>query len=239
MKIKFKIHPLTYIFILLSFITGYFKYIIYLMSLIYIHELGHITAGILLNWNIKKVVICPFGGMTYFDELQNRSMKEEFIIIILGPIYQILFYLLLNYLNLKTPLLTNINTFLLIFNLLPIFPLDGSKLVLLFLEKIFSFYKSYIILIIISILTILLLIFVYHSFLYIILYLFLLFQIYLLNKQRKELFHKFILERILYPFNFKKSKIIKTKKEMKREYNHYYFYKNKFINEQTFLTLFL
>ena len=239
MKIKFKIHPLTYIFILLSFITGYFKYIIYLMSLIYIHELGHITAGILLNWNIKIVVICPFGGMTYFDELQNRSMKEEFIIIILGPIYQILFYLLLNYLNLKTPLLTNINTFLLIFNLLPIFPLDGSKLVLLFLEKIFSFYKSYIILIIISILTILLLIFVYHSFLYIILYLFLLFQIYLLNKQRKELFHKFILERILYPFNFKKSKIIKTKKEMKREYNHYYFYKNKFINEQTFLTLFL
>lgn len=239
MKIKFKIHPLTYIFILLSFITGYFKYIIYLMSLIYIHELGHITAGILLNWNIKKVVICPFGGMTYFDELQNRSMKEEFIIIILGPIYQILFYLLLNYLNLKTPLLTNINTFLLIFNLLPIFPLDGSKLVLLFLEKIFSFYKSYIILIIISILTILLLIFVYHSFLYIILYLFLLFQIYLLNKQRKELFHKFILERILYPFNFKKSKIIKTKKEMKREYNHYYFYKNKLINEQTFLTLFL
>ena len=95
------------------------------MSLIYIHELGHITAGILLNWNIKKVVICPFGGMTYFDELQNRSMKEEFIIIILGPIYQILFYLLLNYLNLKTPLLTNINTFLLIFNLLPIFPLES------------------------------------------------------------------------------------------------------------------
>ena len=239
MKIKFKIHPLTYAFIFLSLITGYFKYIIYLMTLIYIHELGHITAGIILNWNIKKVVICPFGGMTYFDELQNRKMIEEFIIVILGPIYQILLYLILKVLGLATPLLADINIFLLIFNMLPVFPLDGSKLVLLFLQKIFSFYNSYIILILISIITLFSLTFIYHSFLYLILYIFLLFQIYLLNKQRKELFHKFVLERILYPFNFKKNKIINNKKNMKREYNHYFYYQNKLINEKNFLRLFL
>lgn len=203
------------------------------------HELGHITMGILLNWKIEKVVICPFGGMTYFNELQNRKIKEEFLIAIAGPIYQIIFYLLLIILKFDNPLLESINTFLLIFNLLPIYPLDGSKIVLLILQKFISFYKSYIILILISVITLLSLIFIYHSFLYIILYIFLLIQIYFLNKNKVEIFEKFILERRIRKFKFKKSKIINKKEQMKRDYEHYFLYQNKLINEQIFLNLFL
>lgn len=236
MKMNFlKIHPITIFFLIISFFTGYFKYVIYLMSLIFIHELGHMTAGILLNWKVKKIVLLPFGGMTYFEEKLNRPIKEELLIVLLGPIYQILFYYLLLLLGFKTELLTNIHYFLLIFNLLPIYPLDGAKIVLLLCEEIFSYYKSHIYIVWISIFSLIIYLFCYKDFLYIILFFFLLYQVFCFSKKKNEIFLKFLLERHLYKFPFKKKRIIYRLKDMKRDYFHIFKRKDKYVEEKEIL----
>lgn len=236
MRMNFlKIHPITILFLIISFFTGYFRYIIYLMSLIFIHELGHMTAGILLNWNFKKIVLLPFGGMTYFEEKLNKPINEELFIVLLGPIYQIIFYYLLCILGFKIDLLTSIHYFLLIFNLFPIYPLDGSKIVLLFLEKISSYYKCHIYIIIISIIFLIIYLFLYNDFLYIILFFFLLYKVICFYKKKNEIFYKFLLERYLYKFKFKKSTIIYELKDMKRDYFHILKGKDKLIEETDFL----
>ena len=93
MKIKSKIviHPLYYFVAFIFFFTGYFKSFSIYTLVIVVHELGHIFAGILLKWPIKKVTLYPFGCMTTFDNKINSSSVEEFLILIYGPLFQILF----------------------------------------------------------------------------------------------------------------------------------------------------
>ena len=41
------------------------------------------------KWNIEKIIILPFGALTLFHEKINKPLFEEFIILIMGPIFQI------------------------------------------------------------------------------------------------------------------------------------------------------
>jgi stage IV sporulation protein FB len=230
-----KIHPLTVFFFFIAFITGYFRYIIYLMSLIFIHEIGHVSAGILLGWKVEKIILLPFGGMSIFQEKINRPIWEEFVIAVMGPIYQILFYLLLVLLGYKTNLLESIHLSLLLFNLIPIYPLDGFKIFLLFLEKFFSFYKSQYISFFLSCFLILISFLFCKNFLLFLLLSFLIYQVILFYKQIPKTFFKFLLERYLYTFHFKKKKLVTNEKEMKRDYIHFFKEKDQLISEKEVL----
>lgn len=215
-------HPLTILFLFIAFITGYFKYIIYFMSLIFMHEIGHVTLALFFHWNVRKVILLPFGGMTIFEEFVNTPIKEEFLVVLAGPLYQHLFYMLLCFLGYKTPLLTTIHFFLLGFNLLPIYPLDGSKFFLLCFEKCFSFYQSQILITTLSCLTICFLCFFPYNILFLFLLVFLSYHVFHFYKKIPFLFHKFLLERKLYSFPFQKKIYIAKVKEMKRDYEHYF-----------------
>ena len=154
MKTIFKIHPLYYLVAFLSIITGLFKDFIYITLLIFIHEIGHTIGALYYKWNIKKIIILPFGGITIFNEYINKSLKEEFVILVLGPLFQILFYFILCFFNIESTLITNYHYSLLLFNLLPIIPLDGSKLLNIILNKITNFKLSHMLTIYVSILTV-------------------------------------------------------------------------------------
>ena len=53
----------------------------------------------------------------------------------------------------------------------------------------------------------------------------------------KLIFNKFLLERYLYHFNFKKLKIIKSENinKMKRDYKHIFYYNEKYETEKNIL----
>lgn len=219
---------------------GLFKNFIYFSLLIIIHELGHYLGAKIYKWKVEKVIILPFGGITIFDEVLSKSLFEEFIILILGPLFQIIFYFAYNQILGFNEILYNYHYALLLFNILPIFPLDGFKLLNICLNKIFSFKKSHLISIIISHITIILIFIITFNQRNFILLLALIFLIFkniseLLN--HNLIFNKFLLERYLYVINFKKTKIIKTGnlKKMRRNYKHIFYYNNEYETEKRFL----
>lgn len=236
MKITFKIHPLYYLVAILSIITGLFKDFIYITLLIFIHEIGHTIGALIYKWKIKKIIILPFGGITIFNELINKSLKEEFVILILGPIFQILFYFILYILNIETPLITNYHYSLLLFNMLPIIPLDGSKLLNIILNKITSFKMSHLLTIYISLITIILLMIKNKNLVLYIIIFFILLKVIKEYKEHKYVFNKFLFERYNYNLKFKKIKYIKGRKinKMKKEYKHI-FYDDKYYTEKDIL----
>lgn len=217
MKNILKVNLCFYILFLISIFTGYFKTFITITLITIFHELGHILAAVILNIKIEKIVIIPFGLITIFTKKINFPIIFDFLLTIMGPLFQfLLFFIIKDYKILK------INYSLLLFNLLPIIPLDGSKLVHLFLEKIFSIKTSYNLIILISIITLLLILQFNLTILVII-------AIYLLNtykfaKEKKIYFNKFLLERYLYNYNFKIKKIKNINKIKK--------YKKHIINNQ-------
>ena len=222
---------------------------ILLVSLIVIHELGHFIAALILGFNVDKIYIYPFGGVSKFNIDLNESIYKEFIVLIMGPLFQILFFILLNnisYFNSYSELLKVYNYTIIFFNLLPIYPLDGGKLLNLLLSINISYKKSFNISIFISYLTITIIFIIYlfnNIKLNILVILsFLIFKVFTENKNKNYLFDKFLLERYLNKYSFKKrksvndiSEFIRMKKHIIKRNDRYYSEKeildNKFNNK--------
>ena len=223
------IHPLYYLVLVIMTFTGLLKYYFLYTLVIIIHELGHIFASIILRWKIDKVTIYPFGCMTTFNNKLNSSIIEEFLILIMGPLFQIVFYMIYP---------TKYHYFILIFNLLPIYPLDGSKILFLLFNKLSSYYKSYIYIYIISYITIIILIIYNFDFISIVVLLNLLYDVYKYNKNIHNTMLKFLYERYKYKYIFKKNNIIIGNKiySIKRSKNNYFYINNKIVNEYKILS---
>ena len=233
-KNLFRIHPFYYFFILISFFTGNFRNFILFNIIIIVHEFGHLLMALLLNWRVEKVLLLPFGGVTIFNEDLNRPMIEEFLILICGPILQMIFvYFFKNNIT-----LINYSNILLLFNLLPIYPLDGSKLLNLFLNIFLSFKRSHLLTIYFSFVVIL---FVFIKYDYSLLLLLILLFVFLKTiddlKNHNNIFNRFLLERYYKNFNFKKCKVIKSDdlKKMKRDYRHVFFNDGMYVTEKKML----
>ena len=229
MKTIFKIHPFFYFFTFICIINGLFKDYTYITFIILFHELGHILAGMFYKWKINKIVILPFGSLTIFNTLINVKLKEEFLVTISGPLFQILLFLI------KIPKFTYYNKMLLIFNLIPIIPLDGSKIIYVLLNKLTTFKKSEIISIIISFIMIFYLFMENNSLISILVILLLLKKIIERCLLFKYIFYKFLLERYIYKIPFKKIKKIKKIDKMKKDYQHLFCINNKYYEEQEIL----
>ena len=233
MKNIFNIHPLTIISLLITLMTGYFKETFIIMTIILIHELGHIIASLIFKWKIEKIVVLPFGAITFFNILINVPLIEEFIVAIMGPIFQIIFTLVLNN---KT--ISFYSYIILIINLFPIYPLDGSKILYVLINKIFSFKMSHKLIIYISYFIVSFLLFLMILDKNIIMILFLLFLLFKLKDEINNhnlIFNKFLYERYLYDFDFKRVKIVSKVDKFKKDYYHFIRDNTKYIDEKKYL----
>lgn len=206
---------------------GNIRYLMLFMSLIIVHELGHFLTAKLLKWKTDKIYIYPYGGVSKFNEKVNVPLKEEFLVLLAGPITQVMFFFMFSKI-LPDRYLTTLTTyhyFILVFNLLPIYPLDGGRLFSLILQEVLPLKRSLYLSIKVSYITILFaILYTYYDFSLFLFFVFLL----TLDKLREEskkinyIFEKFLLERRMYKFFWKKKKVIKEVEEMKRDTYHYF-----------------
>lgn len=221
---KIKIHFLFYIFALIAILTGMFKEFLIFTSIIIIHELGHILAGVFLKIYPEEIVILPFGGLTIFKMKINTPINKELFIAIMGPLVQLLFWILLSYLGISNKTYDNYNFLILFFNLLPIYPLDGSKILNCLINKILSFKSSFFICIYLSFISLSLFIVCIFSkifnFGWILILIFLIIKVINEYSNFNNLFNKFLWERYNYQFYFRREKIIDSIYLMKRDYKH-------------------
>src|SRR5699024_2227308 len=134
------------IFIIISFVTGTFVELTVILAIVLFHEMGHFTMATYYNWRIRKVMLWVFGGVMDTDEHGNKPLYEEILVIIAGPLQHIVIYALILCLSLSSllspsliELLVFYNTVLFVFNLLPIWPLDGGKLLFAILSIFMPF----------------------------------------------------------------------------------------------------
>lgn len=234
---KIYFHPLFLLTTLIFVMIGKFRFMSYFMLIIIIHEMGHIITSMCFKWNIDKIIILPFGGLTKYNEIINRPLIEELMVSISGVIIQMIFYIIIRdridykYFNL-------INYFILVFNLIPIYPLDGAKILNVVFNKITTFKNSILLTVIVSyiFLIFVLIKFVNINKLILLVLSFLLIEVNKLYKDRKLIFNKFLLERHLGEFKFKKRKTINSVDKMKRDYRHLFYVNNKYLTENYFLS---
>ena len=236
---KIKINYYTYYFLILCFFCGLIKNVLILFMIVILHEIGHVITTLLCKYKIEKVEIFPFGGITTINKLINSSIIKDILIAISGVLFQYTTVLLItniyDFMPNTLELINYYNKTILVFNLLPIIPLDGSKILEALFNKLFSYKLSYYLTVFISIIGIILFInynVVYSLNNYLIVGV-LIFNTFKYFKEFKYTFNKFLLERIMYDLPYKRiENNTKNIKELKKERLHYFKINNKYINEK-------
>ena len=195
--------------------------------------------ALIFGYKIKKINIYPFGGYTIFEHDINTPFITEFMVFLGGILFQILFFLITKNLIDDTSytynLMKNYNLSILIFNMIPIIPLDGSKILNILFNKILPFKKSHLLTIYISYIFVLILLIFSIKNLNILLMIFLLFSLIIKeHKSHKYIFNTFLLERYIKDIKFKKIHFIKNMdvKYMKKYVRNIFIYSNRYIDEK-------
>ena len=139
LKIDLKI----FIFFVLFYLTKQIKLYATIMVLCIIHELGHVLMGIIMGLKIEKIEIMPLGLSVSFkvniDDYNkkirkgNRLQLKRIAIAAAGPFTNLIMLLMVLNTNINLKIVSNeilayANILIMLFNLLPIYPLDGGRI---------------------------------------------------------------------------------------------------------------
>ncbi|AJD91652.1 hypothetical protein JMA_23350 [Jeotgalibacillus malaysiensis] len=130
---------------LASFLSGQFFSFFMLFVLVLFHEAAHAVTAICFKWKVSKLTLLPFGGQLEVNRILNKPVIEEMTVASSGPAFHILIHLMIVYNQPSfsyTDELYHLNLQLLFFNLLPVWPLDGGRIVYSIANLFFPFKKS-------------------------------------------------------------------------------------------------
>lgn len=128
-----KVNLQIFLFILIFVLTHQIEIYAWLMLFAFIHELGHLLAGIVLKLKPKSLNLMPFGISITFENYGYKKLMEikKIILAIAGPLTNFIIALLISILhidaNLKEIIIYS-NILIGIFNLIPLYPLDGGRI---------------------------------------------------------------------------------------------------------------
>ncbi|USG64127.1 M50 family metallopeptidase [Brevibacillus ruminantium] len=134
--VRIRIHLLFWAVIGLSLLMGMFTEMLTLFIIVCIHELGHVAVARELGWTVTEVQLLPFGGVATMEEAYATDPLDEIVVALAGPFLNVLmmaFSWFCWYTGFWTEewavFFLKSNLIIAGFNLLPIWPLDGGRIV--------------------------------------------------------------------------------------------------------------
>ena len=142
MKIRIDLKLL--FFLVLFYFTRQIKIYLLILGFAFLHELAHMLVGLILGFKLLQIEIIPLGFCIKFlpkkEDLNRKIRKANLVelkyiyIAIAGPLLNLIIATVFSYISLKTnsefaTLITYSNLLLFIFNLIPIYPLDGGRII--------------------------------------------------------------------------------------------------------------
>ena len=126
----FRIHPIMIPFLLFFYLSGEIAVYAIVFGSLILHELGHLGAAKLVGGKIYSCTILPYGGEIKIEQFSKWEKREQLVVIFGGPFVTLLLLLLSLILHFpQVELLTYTQLVILGLNLLPIYPLDGGRVI--------------------------------------------------------------------------------------------------------------
>ena len=107
-----------------GFLTG-LDWFLSIFVAVLIHELAHTAVAKKLNHSVDHVYLDVFNGAAAIDTTYS-PYNQTILIVAAGPLSNLVLWFIGSYLGLD--IFTQVNMFLFIFNILPIYPMDGGRI---------------------------------------------------------------------------------------------------------------
>lgn len=142
----YSLHPLFVCLLAIAAATGYIFELLTLFAIVLVHELGHVVCAKTFGWNITEVKLLPFGGIAETEDGALSPAWQEWVVAIAGPLQNGLMIIIA--LSAESwgwcsstwaEGFVRANALIGLFNLLPILPLDGGRM----LQAMCSWWMSY------------------------------------------------------------------------------------------------
>ena len=139
---KIRIDLKIFIFLVIFYFTNQIEIYVIIMFFSFLHEVGHIIAGIMLKMKIERIEILPCGFSSSFkgsfkdykNNIKNADVLtlKKIIVAGAGPILSMILVIIFSYIDI--PYITKqdavySNLLIAIFNLMPLYPLDGGRII--------------------------------------------------------------------------------------------------------------
>jgi len=136
---KIKIHPLFVIYVFVCLYFGWLNSIFFYVVSVVLHEYGHLLVARLLGYEVDGILFNVYGAGLKTNNIYKP--KDDILISIAGPLINIILIVLIvclwwlfptSYVFTLDFLKSNLVVF--VFNILPIYPLDGGRIIMAILE---------------------------------------------------------------------------------------------------------
>ena len=140
MKIRIDLKIL--FFLALFYFTKQIKIYLLVLGFAFLHELAHMLISLILGFKPRSMEIMPFGFSLNLtpkkNDFKTKIKKSNLVelkyiyVAIAGPLLNLIIAAVFSYISLKVnseiiDLITYSNLIIFIFNLIPIYPLDGGR----------------------------------------------------------------------------------------------------------------
>lgn len=137
-KIDIKIFLVLFLFLIFKQLEMYILFMIFVI----IHEFFHLLTGIILGYKIKSLKIEILGiSLGFHENINEYNNIKKIIILMMGPISNIIIALIFDFF--KLPKIVYVNLVIAIFNLIPVYPLDGGQILNRILRIIYGNIEAY------------------------------------------------------------------------------------------------
>lgn len=133
--------------VLISIISSYNNIFLLAFLWVMLHELSHVIIAGFMGCKFNNIGLHIFGAKAELLGLEEFTDKKKLLIYVVGPLFNIIMAIILSIIGLKVDSYiinrsVDLNVGLAMFNLLPAYPLDGSRIYEILLSKKILYKKA-------------------------------------------------------------------------------------------------